>query len=137
MTEEPKNSADLVGHVLEATSKLARSRRRLETVLIVVLVLVIAALAFENQSQRATSHDKDLAISAQTKTISGQAKTITQLQNKSGEQTVAEVQLRGDVNKLSALNKSLTADHLIALSVYCSIAKTVHDTYPAVAANCK
>lgn len=134
---DPRNSADLVGHVLDATNKLARSRRRLETVLIIVLLLVIAAFAFQNQSQRASSHDKDVTIKTLTTASSAQAKTITQLQNKSAEQTIAEIQLRDDVNRLSTLNKNLTADHSIALSVYCSIAETVHDTFPAVAANCK
>lgn len=114
----------------------AKSQRRRGQLLVVVLVFVIVSLIFQNQSQRASNHDKDLTIKTQTTANSAQAKTITQLQNKSNEQTIAEVQLRDDVNKLSALNHNLTADHSIALSVYCSIAETVHDTFPAIAKNC-
>lgn len=129
MTEEPKNSAELVGHVLDATQKLAKSRSRRTTVLIVVLLIVISGLGVNTGVQIASGHSK-------TSTISQQQTTIQNLQTKSAEQTIAEVELRDDVNKLSELNKSLTADHSIALSVYCSIAVTVHDVLPAVAANC-
>lgn len=60
------------------------------------------------------------------------------LQKKSAEQTIAEVQLRDDVNSFRALNKSLRSNHTSAVAVYCSIAQSLipPDTLPPVAKYC-
>lgn len=53
--------------------------------------------------------------------------SFSTLQTKSTEQTIAEVQLRDDVNRLSNLNKSLSADHGESVQLFCSILRAVHD----------
>lgn len=130
MNEGPKNnSADLVGHVLDATNRLAKSRRRVVTLLVVVLLIAIAVLGVYVGNLRSANDRKDAAANTQ------QA-TITALTKKSAEQTVAEVQLRDDVNRLSELQSFVEASHTKSLAVFCSIAVTLHDDLPAVASDC-
>lgn len=104
MIPESKNSADIVGQVLTQTAKLAQSRRRIQTVLVTVLVVAVVLLTINKFSS-------EHAFSA--------------LQHKSAEQTVAEVELRNDVNNLSARNKTSATNHTATVALLCLVDQTI------------
>lgn len=115
-------SSEIAGVAVHAVVKIARNRFRWVLVAVAILLGVIAVQAFAVVSQHGTIDNNQVAYS--------------QLQAKSNEQTIAEVQLRDDVNSFRKLNTALSANHTSALAVYCSIAITIHDTLPPVAKYC-
>lgn len=121
MTDEHEDLLDTSRRIITTQAK---SQRRRGQVLVIVLLLVIAALVYQNQSQRSSAHDKDVTVTAQAKTINGLQFANSALTKKSAEQTVAEVELRQDVNSFRQLNTALGTNHSKSLAVYCAIAKS-------------